>query len=171
MQQEKDSLKHRGSFEQVTPIPKDHKPIGVQWCFTFKYHPDSSIQQGQEKLRLVAQGFSQQEGVDFCLGEIYVPVIKLTSMQIIFAYANFHDYEIMSFNVKTAFLHAKLDYLLYVKQIPGFPEANPQTVLCLLVAIYGLRPSAYEFYIFLLKLLIHLGLHHSNLDHAVFIGH
>lgn len=40
----------------------------------------------------------------------------MTSMRIIIAYANHHDYEIMSFNVKTAFLHAKLSYLLYVKQ-------------------------------------------------------
>ena len=74
----------------------------------------------------------------------------------------------MSFDVK---LHTKLDYLLYVKKIPGFPEADPQTVLCLLVAIYGLCQSAYEFYIFFLKLLICLGLHCSELDHAVFIGH
>jgi len=171
MQREKDSLEHRGSFERVTPIPKDRKPIGVRWCFTFKYHPDGSIRRGQEKARLVAQGFSQREGVDFRLGEIYAPVVKLTSARIILAYANLHDYEIMSFDVKTAFLHAKLDYLLYVKQIPGFPEADPQTVLRLLVAIYGLRQSAYEFYTFLLKLLIRLGLNRSELDHAVFIGH
>ena len=102
--------------------------------------------------------------------ETYAPVVKLTSMRIILAYANYHDYEIMSFDVKTAFLHAKLDYLLYVKQIPGFPEADPHTVLRLLVAPYGLQQSAYEFYKFLLKLLIRLGLSRSELDHSVFIG-
>jgi hypothetical protein len=170
MQREKDSLEQRGSFERVTPIPKDRKPIGVRWCFTFKFHPDGSIKRGQEKARLVAQGFSQREGIDFKLGETYAPVVKLTSTRIILAYANFHDCEIMSFDVKTAFLHAKLGYLLYAKQIPGFPEADPQTVLRLLVAIYGLRQSAYEFYIFFLKLLIRLGLSRSELDHSVFIG-
>jgi len=108
--------------------------------------------------------------VDYRLGEIYAPVVKFTSARIILAYANYHDWEIMSFDVKTAFLHAKLDYLLYAKQIPGFPVADPQTVLCLLVAIYGLHQSAYEFYIFLLKLLLRLGLHRSELDHSVFIG-
>ena len=76
----------------------------------------------------------------------------------------------MSFNVKTAFLHAKLNYLIYAKQIPGFPEADPHTVLRLRVALYGLRQSVYEFYIFLLKLLIHLRLFRSELDHSVFIG-
>jgi len=77
----------------------------------------------------------------------------------------------MSFDVKTAFLHAKLSYLLYAKQIPGFPEADPDTVLRLLVALYGLRQSAYEFYTFFLKLLIRIGLSRSELDHSVFIGH
>jgi hypothetical protein len=76
----------------------------------------------------------------------------------------------MSFDVKTAFLHAKLSYLLYAKQIPGFPEADPDTVLQLLVALYGLRQSAYEFYTFFLKLLIRIGLSRSELDHSVFIG-
>jgi hypothetical protein len=154
MQREKNSLEHRGAFERITPIPKDRKAIGVRWTFVHKYNPDGSIKRGKEKARLVAQGFSQREGIDFA--ETYAPVVKLTSMRIILAYANYHDYEIMSFDVKTAFLHAKLDYLLYVKQIPGFPEADPLTVLRLLVALYGLRQSAYEFYKFLLKILIRL---------------
>lgn len=168
MQRENDSLEHRGTFERVTPIPKDHKAIGVHWTFVHKYNPDGSIKCGKEKARLVAQGFSQREGIDFA--EMYTPVVKMTSTWIILAYANHHNYEIMSFNVKTAFLHAKLSYLLYVKQIPGFPEADPLTVLCLLVALYGLCQSAYEFYNFLLKLLICLGLSCSEMDHSVFIG-
>ena len=102
--------------------------------------------------------------------ETYAPVVKLTSTRLILAYANYHDYEIMSFDVKTAFLHTKLDYLLYIKQIPSFLEADPHTVLQLLVALYVLRQSAYEFYNFFLKLLICIGLSHSELDHSVFIG-
>ena len=95
----------------------------------------------------------------------------MTSMRIILTYANHHNYKIMSFDIKTTFLHAKLGYLLYVKQIPGFPEADPLTVLRLLVALYGLHQSAYEFYNFLLKLLIRLGLSCSEMDHSIFIGH
>ena len=57
---------------------------------------------------------------------MYALVVKLTSTWLILAYANHHDYDIMSFDVKTAFLHAKLNY---AKQIPSFPEADPDTVL------------------------------------------
>ena len=127
MQQEKDSLEHYGAFEWVISIPKDCKAISICWTFTHKYNPDRSIKCGNEKARLVVQGFSQCEGIDFT--ETYAPVIKLTSTWLILAYANYHDYDIMSFDVKTAFLHAKLNYLLYAKQIPSFPEADPDTVL------------------------------------------
>ena len=91
-------------------MPKDHKAIGICWTFSHKYNPDGSIKCSKEKARLVAQGFSQHQGIDFA--KTYAPVVKFTSTWIILTYANYHDLEIMSFDVKTAFLHAKLNYLL-----------------------------------------------------------
>ena len=76
----------------------------------------------------------------------------------------------MSFDIKTAFLHAKLTLDIYCKQILGFPEDNPYTVLHLLVALYSLRQSSYEFYMLLLKIMMHLGLIQCKVDHAVFSG-
>ena len=77
----------------------------------------------------------------------------------------------MSFDVKTAFLHARLPLDIFVKQIPGFPESDPSTVLCLLVALYGLKQSSHEWYKLLSSTLATLGLHQCEADHAVFIGH
>ena len=79
-----------------------------------------------------------------------------------------YDFEIMSFNVKTAFLHAKLSTIIYCKQIPGFPEADSSTVLRLLIALYGLRQSSYKFYMLLRKLMICLGMTRCEVDHAIF---
>ena len=76
----------------------------------------------------------------------------------------------MSFDVKTAFLHARLPYSIYVRQIPGYPEDDPKTVLRLLVALYGLKQSAYEWYTLLLSVLSDLGIFRCEADHAVFIG-
>ena len=100
----------------------------------------------------------------------YAPVAKITSIQTILAYANHRDYELMSFDIKTAFLHMKLTLDIYCKQIPGFPEADPHTVLHLLVALYGLWQSSYEFYMLLLKIMTHLGLIRCKVDHAIFSG-
>ena len=76
----------------------------------------------------------------------------------------------MSFDVKTAFLHAHLPYDIFVKQIPGFPEADVSTVLRLLVALYGLKQSSYEWYKLLSSTLATIGLLWCEADHAVFIG-
>lgn len=64
----------------------------------------------------------------------------------------------MSFDVKTAFLHARLPYDIFVKQIPGYPESDPSTVLRLLVVLYGLKQSSHEWYKLLSSLLETIGL-------------
>ena len=64
----------------------------------------------------------------------------------------------MAFDVKTAFLHARLPYDIYAKQIPGYPEADTTTVLRLLVALYGLKQSSHEWYKLLSTILSTLGL-------------
>jgi Reverse transcriptase (RNA-dependent DNA polymerase) len=160
-----DSLEEHKAFK-CTPLPEGQKAIGIQWTYNYKYHPDGSIILGKEKACLVAQGFSQQPE-DY--RETYAPVIKLTSVRILLAFVNNHDYEIMSFNVKTAFLHAKLPSPIYVKQIPGYPKDNPRAVLKLLVALYGLKQSAYEWYKLLSNILNSLSLQQCEADHAVFI--
>ena len=76
----------------------------------------------------------------------------------------------MASDVKTAFLHCKLRTELYCKQIPGYPLADAQQVLRVLVALYGLRQSAYEFYMLLLRCFTSLGFHRCEVDHAVFVG-
>ena len=101
---------------------------------------------------------------------MYAPVVKLTSICLLLAFANHHDLEIMSFDVKTAFLHAHLPYDIFVKQIPGYPEADTSTVLKLLVALYGLKQSSHEWYKLLSSILASLGLFRCEADHAVFIG-
>ena len=76
----------------------------------------------------------------------------------------------MSFDMKTAFLHARLPYDIFVKQILGFPEADINTVLRLLVALYGLKQASYEWHKLLSSTLAALGLLHCEADHAVFVG-
>ena len=55
------SLAAFDTFDVVT-LPPGKKPVGCKYAFKIKYKPDGSID--EYKVRLVAQGFSQQEGVD-----------------------------------------------------------------------------------------------------------
>lgn len=116
---------------------------------------------------MVGQGCHQRLG-DY--GATFVPVANITSICSLFAVAAAKDWEIFSFDVKTAFLHAHLSDDVYVKQVQGFPEKDPKIVYKLNRAPYGLKQSAYEFYEFFKGHLFRVGLHRCELDRAVFVG-
>ena len=136
---EHSSLMERGVFKPAH-LPASRKAIGVRWVYAYKYHPDGSIIKGKKKACLVAQDFSQRPE-DY--GTTYAPVAKLTSIRIVLALAAKHDYEIVTYDVKTAFLHALLDRVIFCKHIPGFPipacdDGTPTDALQIIRAVYGL---------------------------------
>ena len=76
----------------------------------------------RNKARLVAQGYTQIEGLDF--GETYAPVARLESICILLAYATHHDFKLYQMDVKSAFLNGPISELVYVEQ---------PTLLCFLL--------------------------------------
>jgi hypothetical protein len=57
----------------------------------------------RNKARLVAQGFSQVEGLDF--GERFAPVSHLEAIRILLAFAAFKGFKLYQIDVKSAFLN------------------------------------------------------------------
>jgi len=66
------------------------------------------------KARLVVKGHSQKKGIDF--DEIFSPVVKMSSIRVIFALAANLNLGIEQINVKTAFLHGDLEKDIYMVQ-------------------------------------------------------
>ena len=141
-----------GAFEEAD-LPPGQKAIGLKWVYDYKTDTLGVKIPGKEKAHLVAQGYSQHPGQ---YGETYAPVAKLASVRILLVWAAMHDLEIFQFDCKMTFLHAKLCHDLYAWPFPGFETSNPSKVLHILVALYGLCQSAYEFYILLMLLLLDL---------------
>ena len=166
MDRERQSLADMGAFEEAD-LPPGQKAIGLKWVYDFKTDALGAKIPGKEKARLVAQGFTQRPDQ---YGETYAPVAKIASVRILLTWAAVHDLEIFQFDCKTAFLHAKLRHDLYARPFPGFETSSPSKVLRILVALYGLRQSAFEFYILLMTLLLALGMVRCEVDHGVFIG-
>jgi hypothetical protein len=166
MDREMSSLKERNVFKP-TVLPPGRRAIGTRWVYAYKYHPDGSITRGKEKARLVAQGFSQRPE-DY--GDTYSPVAKMASIRVVLAFAAARDYEVVCYDVKSAFLNALLSHEVYCRQIEGFREKDPATVYLTLRAIYGLRQSSREFYTLLRRILESLGLMVCEVDKAVFYG-
>ena len=139
----------------------------MKWVYDYKTDADGKNIPGKEKARLVAQGFNQHPGQ---YDETYAPVAKITSVRILLAWAAVRDLEIYQFDCKTAFLHAKIRHPLYARPFPGYPASSSSKVLRILVALYGLRQSAYEFYILISLLLVALGMIRCEVDHGIFLG-
>ena len=56
---------------------------------------------GRNKARLVAQVYTQVEGMDY--GETYAPVARLESIRILLAYANHHNITLYQMDIKSSF--------------------------------------------------------------------
>ena len=60
----------------------------------------------RNKARLVAQGFTQVEGLDF--EETYAPVARLEAIRMLLAYATHHNFKLYQMDVKGAFLNGPI---------------------------------------------------------------
>ena len=99
-----------GTFVIVDVLPPECKAIGLCLVFKIKQLGDGSIE--CYKAQLVAQGFSQISGLDF--NETFAPVVKLTSIYILYALAVRLKLHFHHLNVDTAFLNGDLDEELYM---------------------------------------------------------
>ena len=160
------SLKDMDTFLECN-LPLGKKPLTLKWVFAIKTDADGQIIHGKEKACVVAQGYHQQPE-DF--GATAAPVAKLSSVRIVLAWAALQDLEIYQFDCKTAFLHAKLCHDVYCHPVPGLPMSRPGRVLKIVAALYGLRQSAYKFYMLFFNLLLTIGLSRCSVDHSVFYG-
>jgi hypothetical protein len=90
--------------------------------------------------RLIAQGFSQVEGLDF--GEIFALVAHLEAIRILLAFATSKGFELYQMDVKSAFLNGVIQKEVYVRQPPGFENPKyPNRVYKLSMALYGLKQA------------------------------
>jgi hypothetical protein len=92
----------------------------------------------RNKARLVAQGYSQVEELDF--DKTFAPVARLEAIRILLAYATSHNIKLYKMDVKSAFLNDKINELVYVEQPPGFEDSKKLNhVYKLSKALYGLK--------------------------------
>ena len=147
------------------PDPKKHNIIGTKWIFRNKQDEDGLVV--RNKARLVAQGYTQIEGIDF--GETYAPVARLESIRVMLAFANHNDILLYQMDVKSAFLNGEIEEEVYVKQPPGFEDPkNPDMVYKLHKALYGLKQAPRAWYDTLKDFLLKKGFKPGTTDPTLF---
>ncbi|GJT85228.1 reverse transcriptase domain-containing protein [Tanacetum coccineum] len=94
----------------------------------------------KNKVRLVAKGYRQEEGIDF--EESFAPVARIETIRICIANAATKNMIIYQMDVKTAFLNGDLQEEVFVSQPEGFEDQeNPTHVYRLKKALYGLKQA------------------------------
>nr|GFC07766.1 retrovirus-related Pol polyprotein from transposon TNT 1-94 [Tanacetum cinerariifolium] len=122
----------------LVDCPKGVRPIGTKWVL--KNKKDERRIVIRNKARLVAQGYTQEEGIDY--DEVFSPVARIEAIRLFLAYASFMGFTVYQIDVKSVFLYGTIDEEVYVMQPPGFQD--PES----LVKVYKVEKAMY-------------GLHHA----------
>ena len=123
-------------FESVEKIPEGANITASRWIFKFKRNSAGEII--KRKSRLVAKGYTQQEGIDF--HETFSPTLKSDSIRIFTALAVQNNFQIHHIEINAAYLNAPLKEEIYMKPPKGHEDYNKK-YWKLRKAIYGLKQS------------------------------
>ncbi|GJT38551.1 putative ribonuclease H-like domain-containing protein [Tanacetum coccineum] len=100
-------------------LPDGKRVIGTKWVFRNKRDERGTII--KNKARLVAQGYRQEEGVDY--DEVFAPVARIEAIRLFLAFASFMGFTVYHDEMSTVhFLLANITEEVYVKQPPGFED-------------------------------------------------
>nr|GEY39506.1 retrovirus-related Pol polyprotein from transposon TNT 1-94 [Tanacetum cinerariifolium] len=171
MQEELDQFA-RLKVWRLVPRPEGKSVIKTKWIF--KNKKDESSLVIQNKARLVAIGYSQQEGVDY--DKTFAPVALLASLfckadvlhnrvhariggiRLFLAYAAHKDFTVFQMDVKITFLNGIIKEEVYVGQPLSFVSKQyPDHVYALDKALYSLKQAPRAWYDVLLQFLIKSG--------------
>ncbi|KAD6796174.1 hypothetical protein E3N88_07070 [Mikania micrantha] len=151
---------------ELVPSPQGKCAIGTKWVFRNK--TDENGQIVKNKARLVVQGFSQEEGIDY--DETFAPVARLEAIRLFLAYAALHTLKVFQMDVKSAFLYGKIKEEVYVCQPPGFEDnKHPDWVYKLDKALYGLKQAPRAWYDTLSTFLLKNNFTRGSIDKTLFI--
>ncbi|GJS14673.1 putative ribonuclease H-like domain-containing protein [Tanacetum coccineum] len=127
----------------LVDLPNGKRAIGTKWVYRNK--KDERGIMIKNKARLVAQGYTQEEGINY--DEVFAPVARNEAIRLFLAYASFKDFVVYQMDVKSAFLYGKIEENVYVCQPPGFEDPDfPDKLYKVEKALYGLHQAPKSWY-------------------------
>ncbi|GJV70503.1 putative ribonuclease H-like domain-containing protein [Tanacetum coccineum] len=99
-------------------LPNGKRAIGTKWVFRNKKDERGIVV--RNKARLVAQGYTQEEGINY--NKFFDSVARIELIMLFFAYVSFMRFIVYQMDVKSAFLYGTIEEEVYVCQPPGFED-------------------------------------------------
>ncbi|GJR93306.1 putative ribonuclease H-like domain-containing protein [Tanacetum coccineum] len=150
----------------LVDLPYGKKVIGTKWVFRNKEDERSIV--FKNKAWLVAQGFRQEEGMDY--DEVFAPIARIEVIRLFLAFASYMGFTVYQMDVKSAFLYGTIEEEVYVHQPPGFVDpAHPNKVYKVIKALYGLHQAPRAWYETLSSFLMENGFRRGTIDKTLFI--
>nr|GFA44746.1 putative ribonuclease H-like domain-containing protein [Tanacetum cinerariifolium] len=120
----------------LVDLPYGKRAIGLKWVFENKLDERGIVI--RNKARLVAQGYTQEEGIYY--DEVFALVARIEVIRLFLAYASFKDFMVYQIDLKSAFLYVKIEKEVYVCQPLGFEGLDFRNkVYKVENALYGLH--------------------------------
>lgn len=164
MQEELKSLSDNDTWV-IVDRPSEGTVVKSKWVFKEKCDSSGNV---RYRARLVARGFSQIKGMDY--NETFSPVVRYSTLRLLFALSVQLDLKMNHLDVPTAFLNGDIDECVFM-EIPvnsNFKNCENK-VLRLKRAIYGLKQSARAWYIKVESSLLKIGFKKSKYEPCLFM--
>nr|GFA45977.1 putative ribonuclease H-like domain-containing protein [Tanacetum cinerariifolium] len=127
----------------MTRVVKDQGGLSQMFNDDFHTCMNKKDERGivvRNKARLVAQGYTREEGIDY--EEVFAPVTRIEAIRLFLAYGSFMGFMVYQMDVKSAFLYGTIKEEVYVCQPPGFEDPHhPDKVYKVVKALYGLHQA------------------------------
>ncbi|GKD16929.1 putative ribonuclease H-like domain-containing protein, partial [Tanacetum coccineum] len=150
----------------LVDLPYGKKAIGTKWVYRNKKDERGIVV--RNKARLVAQGYKQEEGIDY--DEVFAPVARIEAIRLFLAYASFMNFVVYQMDVKSAFLYGTIKEEVYVSQPSGFVDLEfPEKFYKVEKALYGLHQAPKAWYETLSTYLLDNGFYRGQIDKTLFI--
>nr|GEY09657.1 hypothetical protein [Tanacetum cinerariifolium] len=150
----------------LVDLPKGKTALGSKWIFENKKDERGVVV--RNKARLVGQGHTQEEGIDY--EEIFTSVARIEAIKLFLAYASFMGFMVYQMDVKSSFLYETIKEVVYVCQPPGFKDPDyPDKVYKVVKALYGLHQAHRAWYETLANYLLENSFQRGKIDQTLFI--
>ncbi|GJR74626.1 putative ribonuclease H-like domain-containing protein [Tanacetum coccineum] len=150
----------------LVDLPNGKSPIGTKWVYRNKKDEKGIVI--KNKARLVAQGYTQEEWINY--DEVFAPIVRIEAIRLFLAYASFKDFVVYQMDVKSDFLYGKIEEEVYVCQPPGFEDLDfPDRVYKVEKALYGPHQAPRAWYETLSTYLLDNGFQRGKIDKTLFI--
>ncbi|CAL1392560.1 unnamed protein product [Linum trigynum] len=164
MTEEFNALDANHTWTIVDRPPPGVPVVGCRWLYNLKFHPDGSLE--RHKARVVAQGFTQEYGIDF--DETFAPVAKMQTVRTLLAVAALRNWPLYQLDIKNAFLHGDLKEVVYMEIPPGYPSGSPDQVCLLHRSLYGLKQAPRAWFEKFQYTILSFGFQQSQNDPSLF---